>query len=105
MAQVWLVTGSSRGLGRAIVEAGLAAGNKVLATARDIKSLPDLSERYGDFEKRLASLKVELECKHEVPRILTAGDVAESVRGWVVEHIRCCEVGMVECVQEVGAKL
>ena len=34
MAQVWLVTGSSRGLGRAIVEAGLAAGNKVLATAR-----------------------------------------------------------------------
>jgi len=26
MAQVWLVTGSSRGLGRAIVEAGLAAG-------------------------------------------------------------------------------
>jgi len=36
MAQVWLVTGSSRGLGRAIVEAGLAAGNKVLATARDI---------------------------------------------------------------------
>jgi NAD(P)-dependent dehydrogenase (short-subunit alcohol dehydrogenase family) len=27
MAQVWLVTGSSRGLGRAIVEAGLAAGD------------------------------------------------------------------------------
>ena len=25
MAQVWLVTGSSRGLGRAIVEAALAA--------------------------------------------------------------------------------
>src|ERR1700690_1039485 len=48
MAQVWLVTGSSRGLGHAIVEAGLAAGNKVLATARDIKSLADLSERYGD---------------------------------------------------------
>ena len=48
MAQVWLVTGSSRGLGRAIVEAGLAEGNKVLATARDIASLHDLSERYGN---------------------------------------------------------
>jgi len=48
MAQVWLVTGSSRGLGRAIVEAGLAAGNQVLATARDIESLSHLSERIGD---------------------------------------------------------
>jgi NAD(P)-dependent dehydrogenase (short-subunit alcohol dehydrogenase family) len=47
MTQVWFVTGSSRGLGRTIVEAGLAAGNKVLATARDTASLRDLSERYG----------------------------------------------------------
>src|SRR6267142_2397767 len=54
MAQVWLVTGSSRGLGHAIVEAGLAAGNKVLATARDIKSLADLPERYGDQVKLFA---------------------------------------------------
>src|SRR5271155_2780428 len=54
MAQVWLVTGSSRGLGRAIVEAGLAAGNGVLATARDTKSLADLSERYGDQVKLFA---------------------------------------------------
>src|SRR6267378_3955668 len=54
MAQVWLVTGSSRGLGHAIVEAGFAAGNKVLATARDIKSLTDLSERYGDQVKLFA---------------------------------------------------
>ena len=54
MAQVWLVTGSSRGLCRAIVEAGLAAGNKVLATARDIKSLRDLAERYGNEIKVFA---------------------------------------------------
>jgi NADP-dependent 3-hydroxy acid dehydrogenase YdfG len=51
MAQVWLVTGSSRGLGRAIVEAGLLAGNKVLATARDIESLRELLDRYGDQVK------------------------------------------------------
>src|ERR1700721_4605011 len=54
MAQAWLVTGSSRGLGRAIVEAGLAAGHKVLATARDIESLQDLSERHGDQIKLFA---------------------------------------------------
>src|SRR5271156_4301917 len=54
MPQVWLVTGSSRGLGRAIVEAGLAAGNKVLATARNSESLSDLSEHYGSQVKLFA---------------------------------------------------
>src|SRR6202021_2112980 len=54
MAQVWLITGSSRGLGRAIVEAGLAAGNKVLATARGIESLADLPGRYEDQVKLFA---------------------------------------------------
>lgn len=54
MSQVWLVTGSSRGLGRAIVESGLDAGNKVLATARDIESLTVLSENYGNQVKLFA---------------------------------------------------
>jgi NAD(P)-dependent dehydrogenase (short-subunit alcohol dehydrogenase family) len=54
MVQVWLVTGSSRGLGRAIVEAGLAAGHKVLATARNISSLGDLAEQHGDRVKLFA---------------------------------------------------
>jgi len=53
MAPSLVSDGSSRGLGRAIVEAGLAAGNKVLATARDIESLHDLSERHGDQIKAL----------------------------------------------------
>jgi NAD(P)-dependent dehydrogenase (short-subunit alcohol dehydrogenase family) len=57
MAQVWLVTGSSRGLGRAIVEAGLVAGNKVMATARDVESLSDLSDRHGD-QIKLSALDV-----------------------------------------------
>jgi NAD(P)-dependent dehydrogenase (short-subunit alcohol dehydrogenase family) len=35
MAQVWLITGSARGLGRAIAEAVLAAGDQLIATARD----------------------------------------------------------------------
>ncbi len=39
----WLVTGSSKGLGRAIVERALAAGENVFATARDERSLYDLA--------------------------------------------------------------
>src|SRR6202789_1975815 len=54
MAQVWLAAGRFRGLGRAIAEAGLAAGNKVLATARGIESLADLPGRYEDQVKLFA---------------------------------------------------
>ena len=48
MAKVWLVTGSSRGLGREIVAAALAAGDRVVATARKPEQLGDLVQQYGD---------------------------------------------------------
>lgn len=48
MSKVWLITGSARGLGRSITEAALAAGDSVVATARDPGRLADLQERYGD---------------------------------------------------------
>ncbi|UVK51856.1 SDR family NAD(P)-dependent oxidoreductase [Mesorhizobium sp. AR02] len=46
MSKVWLITGSARGLGRDITEAALAAGNSVVATARDVGRLADLESRY-----------------------------------------------------------
>ena len=48
MQQVWFVTGSSRGLGRALVRAALAAGDLVAATARRPEQLTDLVAEYGD---------------------------------------------------------
>src|SRR5580704_831250 len=48
MSQVFFLTGSSRGLGRKIAEAVLAAGHQLVATARQPGSLSDLAERYGD---------------------------------------------------------
>ena len=47
MSQVFFVTGSSRGLGRAIVEAALLAGHRVAATARRPTQLDDLVDRYA----------------------------------------------------------
>jgi NAD(P)-dependent dehydrogenase (short-subunit alcohol dehydrogenase family) len=47
MSKVWLITGSAHGLGRSILEAALAAGDRVLATARDPGRLDDLQERHG----------------------------------------------------------
>jgi NAD(P)-dependent dehydrogenase (short-subunit alcohol dehydrogenase family) len=46
MTRVWLITGSSRGLGRALAEATLVAGHRLVATARDPARLADLVERY-----------------------------------------------------------
>ncbi len=46
--KVWLITGSTRGLGRALAEAVLAAGHKLVATGRDPGQLKDLVARYGD---------------------------------------------------------
>lgn len=46
MNQRWLITGCSRGLGRALAEAVLQAGHRLLATARDPGSLADLARLY-----------------------------------------------------------
>src|SRR5580693_1982555 len=48
MKQVWFVTGSSRGFGRALVQAALEAGDLVAATARRPEQLADLVASYGD---------------------------------------------------------
>ena len=49
MSQVWLITGSSRGLGRAFAEAALAAGRQVVATARKVEDLAELKNKYRDL--------------------------------------------------------
>ena len=54
MAKVWLITGSSRGLGRALADAVLAAGHKLVATARNPAQLAELVECYGDQVRTLA---------------------------------------------------
>jgi NAD(P)-dependent dehydrogenase (short-subunit alcohol dehydrogenase family) len=62
MSQVWLITGSFRGLGRAFTEAILAAGHCVLAAARNPDQLADLRSRYGD-KIHTASLDVTSEAQ------------------------------------------
>jgi NAD(P)-dependent dehydrogenase (short-subunit alcohol dehydrogenase family) len=54
MSQVWLITGSSRGLGRSLATAALDAGHQVVATSRDPEDLRDLVDRYGDHVRAIA---------------------------------------------------
>ncbi len=70
--KVWLITGASRGLGRALAEAVLAEGDQLVATARNPEHLTDLVERFGD-QVRLASLDVTSE-SDAVAAVKTAFD-------------------------------
>ena len=48
MAKIWFITGTSKGFGRVWAEAALARGDRVVATARDVRALAPLVDRYGD---------------------------------------------------------
>jgi NAD(P)-dependent dehydrogenase (short-subunit alcohol dehydrogenase family) len=60
--QVWLITGSSRGLGRAFTEAALNAGHRVVAAARDSEHLIDIARTFGE-SVRTVSLDVANEAQ------------------------------------------
>ncbi|WP_030217717.1 SDR family NAD(P)-dependent oxidoreductase [Streptomyces bikiniensis] len=46
--KTWIVTGASSGLGLALAEAALAAGEHVIGTARRADRFDGLRARYGD---------------------------------------------------------
>jgi NAD(P)-dependent dehydrogenase (short-subunit alcohol dehydrogenase family) len=54
--KVWFITGTSRGFGKAWATAALERGDKVAGTARDLSTVADLTERFGD-----AFLGIELD--------------------------------------------
>jgi NAD(P)-dependent dehydrogenase (short-subunit alcohol dehydrogenase family) len=47
VSKIWCITGTSRGFGRIWAEAALARGDRVAATARDVRTLAPLVARYG----------------------------------------------------------
>src|SRR5207248_1611448 len=61
------ITGSSRGLGRALAQAALEAGHRVVATARSPLQLNDLVSRYGDRVRALAlDVTNEAQARHAI---------------------------------------
>lgn len=67
--KVWFITGSSRGFGRIWAEAALKRGDKVVATARDIKSLEGLAETYGDS---VLTMKLDVTQQIDVFKVVNA---------------------------------
>jgi NAD(P)-dependent dehydrogenase (short-subunit alcohol dehydrogenase family) len=71
--QVWFITGSSRGFGRALVAAALAAGDRVVATARRPGQLADFTRDHGE---RVLPLALDV----------TDAEAVRAAVGTAVEH-------------------
>lgn len=70
MSKVFFLTGSSRGLGRAVAEATLAAGHNLIATARNPASLDDLQTRYPE---QLLALALDITDPQAAQAAINAG--------------------------------
>src|SRR5258708_38527725 len=62
MSKVWLITGASRGLGRAFTEEILKAGDRVVAAARNPEQLAEVASKFGE-SVRTVSLDVTIEAQ------------------------------------------
>ncbi|KIM84972.1 hypothetical protein PILCRDRAFT_817812 [Piloderma croceum F 1598] len=59
-SQVWLVTGTSSGMGRSLVELLLAAGNRVAATTRNASNLASLVSAHSSQKLLVIELDISL---------------------------------------------
>ena len=93
--KTWIITGATSGLGLALAEATLEAGERVVGTARRLGRFDDLRERYGD---RL------LPVQHDVRDTDRAGEVVEHALdafGRVDVLVNNAGVGQVGAAEEV----
>jgi NAD(P)-dependent dehydrogenase (short-subunit alcohol dehydrogenase family) len=74
--RTWLITGASRGLGRAFAEVVLEAGEAVVATSRNPDSLKDLAGKHGE---RMTVLSLDVTDRSAV--FATVADVARGMGG------------------------
>lgn len=95
MSKVWFVTGSSRGLGLAIVEAALESGASVIATARKPEQLQHLQEKYGD---RVFPLALDVANNDEVIKAVSTGHQKFGRLDVVVNNAGYADVASVEDV-------
>ena len=82
---IWLITGSSRGLGRALSEAVLDAGHSLVATARNPRQLEDLVKRFGD---RVRAVELDVTDPQAAVRV-----VNETVRNFGRLDVLCNNAG------------
>jgi len=100
-SKVWLITGTSKGFGRVWAEAALARGDRVAATARNVKTLQPLVDQYGDL---VAAIALDVTDKAAV-----AAAVAETIRRFgridvAINNAGYGQFGAIEEVSEAEAR-
>ncbi len=93
--RTWIITGATSGLGLALTEAALAAGERVVGTARRLDRFDGLRDRYGD---RLLAVQ------HDVRQVNGAAAVVERAIhafGRVDVLVNNAGVGQVGAAEEV----
>ncbi|HYW31193.1 MAG TPA: oxidoreductase [Gemmatimonas sp.] len=70
-SRIWLITGCSSGFGRALVTAALDAGQRVVATARDVSTIADL-----ELDGRCRTLTLDVTDTDTFPRFVSNATAA-----------------------------
>lgn len=66
--KIWFITGASRGFGRVWAEAALKRGDKVAVTARNLSSIADFKEKYGE---NVLTLALDVTKPEQVKEVVT----------------------------------
>jgi NAD(P)-dependent dehydrogenase (short-subunit alcohol dehydrogenase family) len=96
--KVWLITGTSKGFGRVWAEAALARGDRVVATARDAKTLAALVERYGE---QVAPMKLNVDDRAAVFEVVAK---ARRQFGRIDVAINNAGYGQFGAIEEISEK-
>jgi NAD(P)-dependent dehydrogenase (short-subunit alcohol dehydrogenase family) len=100
-SKVWFITGTSKGFGRIWAEAALARGDRVAATAREVKTLQPLVERYGDL---VAAIQLDVTDKSAVGAAIARAHTRFGRLDVVVNNAGYGLFGAIEEVSEAEAR-
>ncbi|KAH8833397.1 hypothetical protein DL96DRAFT_1523773 [Flagelloscypha sp. PMI_526] len=100
--KVWLITGTSSGLGRAVVEHVLSVGQIVVATARNTDTLDDLKSVYP--ATHLLTLKLDVTSKSDIKAAFATAVEHFGRVDVVYSNSAQSVVGELESVEEVAAR-
>jgi NAD(P)-dependent dehydrogenase (short-subunit alcohol dehydrogenase family) len=100
-SKVWFITGTSKGFGRVWAAAALERGDRVAATARNVKTLAPLLERYGD---RVAAITLDVTSKAAVDAAIAEAHARFGRLDVVVNNAGYGLFGAIEEVSEAEAR-